>query len=289
MSGSAILVTGATGQQGAAVARHLLAAGCTVRIVVRNPESAASRAFSQQGADVVPGDFGQPESLRRAMAGVRGVFSVQPFVRGKAHLEVEWGKRVAGVAAAVGVSHFVYTSVLGAGMAPDVPHFASKAEIETHIRSIGLPHTILQPGGFMDNLLMPVVRKGIAKGKLTTPNAVDCAQQLIAVDDIGAIVAKAFASPDTYIGRTMPLVGDVVTTRTQAETLSRALGRPIRPRKLPSLIARVFLGRDLYRMFRWVDAEGGAVPFDIDALRSVHPGLATFEQWCRRNLAAIRG
>jgi uncharacterized protein YbjT (DUF2867 family) len=103
MSGSAILITGGTGQQGWAVARHLLAAGFAVRIVVRNLESVASRALVQQGAEAVAGDFGQPKSLTRAMAGVRGVFSVQPFMPGKGRLEVEWGKRLADVAAAQGV------------------------------------------------------------------------------------------------------------------------------------------------------------------------------------------
>lgn len=126
---------------------------------------------------------------------------------------------------ASGVSHFVYASVFGAGAASDVPHFASKAEIEMHIRSVGLRHTILQPAGFMENLLMPVVLKGLSKGKLTTPNVVDSLQPQIAADDIGAIAARVFASPDEYADRTIPLVGDVVSTRTQAEILSRVLGR----------------------------------------------------------------
>jgi uncharacterized protein YbjT (DUF2867 family) len=287
MSESAILVTGATGQQGGAVARHLLAAGFTVRMVVRNLESPASRALVQQGAQAVLGDFAQPESLRNAMSGVRSVFSVQPFLRGKAGLEVEWGKRVADAAAARGVSHFVYASVLGAGMAPDVPHFASKAAIENHIRSIGLPYTILQPAGFMENLLMPIILKGISKGKLTAPNAVDCPQRMIAVEDIGAIAAKVFASRDEFLSRTIPLVGDIASTRTQAATLSRVLGRTIRAGKLPGLLVRAFLGGDLYRMFRWLDEKGETAAFDLVALRSLHPGLLTFEQWCRKTLPGI--
>lgn len=262
--------------------RHLLAAGSAVRIVVRNPKSAASLALAKRGAEVVPGDFGQPKSLRRAVAGVAAVFSVQPFLPGKTHLEVQWGKNLADAAAAAGVSHFVYTSVLGAEMAPDVPHFASKAEIERHIRSIGLPSTILQPAGFMENLLMPPVLKGISKGKLTTPNAIDTEQPIIAVDDIGAIAAKVLAAPREFIGRRIPLVGDVASTRSQAATLMRVLARPIKPGRLPGLIVRLFLGRDLYRMFRWIDVNSGTAPFDIDALRAMHPPLLNFEQWCRQ-------
>jgi uncharacterized protein YbjT (DUF2867 family) len=285
MPNPTVLVTGATGQQGGAVVRHLLAAGFSIRTLVRNPESAASQALAQKGVQVVPGDFGQPESLRRAMIGVDRVFSVQPFLRGKSYLEVQWGKDVADAAANEGVSHFVYTSVLGAGSAPDVPHFAGKAEIEGHIQSTRMPHTILQPGGFMENLLMPVVLKGISKGKLTTPNKVDSPQPLIAVDDIGAIAAKVFALPGEYIGKKIPLVGEVISTRNQAETLARVLGRPIRPGQLPGIVVRVFLGRDLLRMFRWIDTSSGTVPFNIEALRMVHPGLSTFEDWCRHNFS----
>jgi uncharacterized protein YbjT (DUF2867 family) len=219
MSGSVILVTGATGQQGGAVARHLLEAGFAVRIVVRNPESPASRALVRQGAEAVPGDFANPESLRRAMSGVRGVFSVQPFLPGKADREMEWGMRVADVAATAGVSHFVYTSVLAAGM---VCKQGRDREIYPIHRIASHDPATRRLHGQSDDAGHS---KRISKGKLTAPNAVDCAQPLIAVDDIGAIAAKVFAAPETYLGQTMPLVGDVVSTRTQAETLSRLLAR----------------------------------------------------------------
>jgi uncharacterized protein YbjT (DUF2867 family) len=243
----------------------------------------------QKGVEIVSGDFEQPDSVRRAVSGVQGVFSVQPFEPGKARLEVHWGKRLADTAVASGVSHFVYASVFGAGAAPDVPLFTSKAEIETHIRSVGLRHTILQPAGFMENLLMPVVLKGLSKGKLTTPHVVDSLQPLIAVDDIGAIAARVFASPDEYADRTIPLVGDVVSTRTQAEILSRVLGRTIRPGKLPGFLTRVFLGRDLFRMFRWIDTKSHTVPFSVETLRSIYPQLMTFENWCCLAFAKTKG
>jgi uncharacterized protein YbjT (DUF2867 family) len=101
------------------------------------------------------------------------VFSVQPLMLGKrAKVEVEWGKSFADQARQAGVAHLVYSSVFGSGSAADLPHFASKHEIETHLQSIGLPYTILQPAAFMENLLLPLVRKGIVKGKLTLPNAI---------------------------------------------------------------------------------------------------------------------
>jgi uncharacterized protein YbjT (DUF2867 family) len=286
MAPHTVLVTGATGRQGGAVARCLLASGFAVRALVRDPRSTASLALSQNGATLVIGDFRQPDSLARAMSGVHGVFSVQPLLTGKTRLEVEWGIRVADAAAAAGVSHFVYSSVIGADAAPDVPHFFSKFTIENHIRSIGLPHTILRPAGFMENLLMPVVRNGILRGKLSAPTATDTPQAMIAVDDIGASAATVFATPQAHLGRTLSLVGDVASVREQAEVLGHVMGRTIKPGRLPGLVVRLALGRDLHRMFRWVDTVGQTIPYSLDELRGLQPHPLTFEQWSRRHFGA---
>src|SRR5690349_15597550 len=70
-----VLVTGATGKQGGATARALLAAGIGVRALVRDP--AKARPLADLGAELVRGDLNDPASLRAAAEGVRGVFSVQ--------------------------------------------------------------------------------------------------------------------------------------------------------------------------------------------------------------------
>ena len=70
-----ILVTGATGQQGGATARHLLNKGWAVRGLTRNPNSPAAQALAGAGAKVVQGDLDDRPSLDAALAGVYGVFS----------------------------------------------------------------------------------------------------------------------------------------------------------------------------------------------------------------------
>ena len=52
-----ILVTGATGQQGGATARHLLAGGWSVRALTRDPDSPRAQALGEAGAEVVQGDL----------------------------------------------------------------------------------------------------------------------------------------------------------------------------------------------------------------------------------------
>ena len=72
-----IAVCGATGRQGGAVARHLVADGWAVRGLTRSPQSAAAQRLSVLGVDVVQAEMADAVSLDRAFAGVHGVYSVQ--------------------------------------------------------------------------------------------------------------------------------------------------------------------------------------------------------------------
>jgi uncharacterized protein YbjT (DUF2867 family) len=74
---SIILVSGATGKQGGAVARELLSHGYKVRAMTRKPADPAARELAGLGADIVKADLDQPETLDDALAGVWGVFAVQ--------------------------------------------------------------------------------------------------------------------------------------------------------------------------------------------------------------------
>ena len=146
-----VLVTGATGRQGGATARHLLARGFRVRAVTRDPDKPAARALAERGAEVVRGDLDDPASLESAIRGADGVFSVQNFWETGFEREVKQGIALADLAQAAGTRHFVYASVGSAHRKTGLPHFESKWQIEEHIRAIGLPHTVLRPVWFMEN------------------------------------------------------------------------------------------------------------------------------------------
>ena len=62
-----ILITGATGKQGGAVARELLAAGHSVRAMTRHPDALPARELASLGAEVVRGDLDEPSSLPAAL------------------------------------------------------------------------------------------------------------------------------------------------------------------------------------------------------------------------------
>ena len=123
-----ILVTGATGQQGGAVHQHLRKNGFKLRALVRDPNSNKARRLMGQGGEVFQGSLDDPHSLMRAMEGVYGVFSVQPYTAN----EIQQGAAVIEAAKRQGACHLVYTSVGSANEKTGIPHFESKARVEEH-------------------------------------------------------------------------------------------------------------------------------------------------------------
>jgi uncharacterized protein YbjT (DUF2867 family) len=141
-----VLVIGATGNQGGATVQHLLDNGHRVRALVRDPGTAAAQRLREQGVHLLRGDMEDAGSLRAAMHDVQGVFSVQALAyEPTLATEVRQGKLVADVAAQLRIQHLVYSSVGGAERHTGIDHFESKAEIERHLRKVGVPATILRP------------------------------------------------------------------------------------------------------------------------------------------------
>jgi uncharacterized protein YbjT (DUF2867 family) len=271
-----IVVTGATGRQGGAVARRLLADGWRVRAVTRDPHKESARALAVLGAEVVRTDLEDRSSLEAAFGGAYGVFAVQDFWTAGFDGEVRQGKAVADVAQAAGISHFVYSSVGGADRQTGLSHFESKWLVEQHIRNLGLPATIVRPVFFMDNFLSDDFRSQIEGGVLRLALRPDRALQMIAVEDIGGIVALEFARPEESIGQAVEIAGDELTGPQMAEALSRVIGRAVTFVQMPLdelLRASVEYGQ----MFDWFNSHGYQA--DIELLRTVYPPLLRFEDW----------
>ena len=154
-----IVVTGATGQQGGATARHLLTQEWRVRAVTRDPQGAAAKALASAGAEVVSANMDDRASLDKAFAGAYGVFSVQNFWLPDvgAAGEVRQGKIVADAAKAAGVRHFVYTSVGGAERKTGLSHFDSKWQIEGTSDRSACRRPFCGPVFFMENLTSPMM------------------------------------------------------------------------------------------------------------------------------------
>ena len=276
MNTKTILVTGATGQQGGAVARQLLKQpSFAVRALTRDPAKPSARALAQSGAEVIRGDLDDPASVRRAVEGAYGVFSVQNFMEAGFDGEIRQGKIIADAAKAAGVQHFVYSSVVSPDRRTGLPHFESKWQIEQHIGQGGLSHTILRPAFFMQNWYS-YTREPILNGTLPLPLNPQTPLQQISVDDIGAFAALAFQNPSKWHGRTVELAGEELTMLRVAELLTRVVGRPVRYVQVPWEQFRQSAGEEMTRMYRWFNDIGYHV--NITALRKEYPNLSTLEK-----------
>jgi uncharacterized protein YbjT (DUF2867 family) len=279
-----VLVFGATGQQGGAVAAALRADGWRVRALVRDTGNIKARALAASGIDLAQGELADRVSLRHAMIGAYGVFSVQPSSgQGAAYgvsdeEEIAYGKAIADLALEAGVAHFVYTSVNAAGPEKTgMGHFDSKSEIEAHVRSLNMRSTIVRPAAFMELLMLPGM--GLDKGVYTFFLRQAQTGQVIAVSDIGKIVVRIFANPSQYAGRTLEIAGDALTAERLERSLSDAAGEPIAYRRFPDSVLEQnpFLSR-LAALFDDGRLAGHA---DIAALNREFGPLVTFDEWLK--------
>jgi uncharacterized protein YbjT (DUF2867 family) len=259
-----IVITGATGQQGGAIARELLAKRHKVRAVTRHPGSPKAKELQKLGAEVVAADLDDKASLERAVSGAWGLFAVQNTWEAGVRGEEEQGVRLAEVARKKGVQHLVYASVASAHRKTGIPHFDNKARIEDHVRRLGFPsYVILRPVFFMENLTSPWFLPSIQQGKLAIAVRPDTVLQMIAVRDIGKYGLWAFERHEELSRREIDIAGDEHTMPDAAEILSRAIGQPVSFFRVP--IEEVRKGSEDYAiMLEWFDRVG----YDVDIRRT---------------------
>lgn len=288
---SLILVTGATGKQGGATARRLLAGGWPVRALVRDLTAPAAAELAAAGAQLVRGDFDDPASLPPALDGAAAVFGIPPVAFGPAGpetaLEVARGRVLIDAAAAAGIKPVVFSTVASASAASRGSE--GKALIESYLRDhIALP-TVLRPVRFMTNYLGAGVTgiDGISHGvhrHIFPPHE---PMQIIALEDIAEFAALAFADPARFAGRTLELAGDEPTPVEAAATITEATGLPIRYEQLTDGEAAALGPEIAETKKRW--QTGDRWQADIEALRVIHPGLRTLGDWLTSSgAAAIR-
>jgi uncharacterized protein YbjT (DUF2867 family) len=272
-----VLVTGATGNQGGAVARRLLRRGHRVRALSRSRDSPAARELERLGAEVWTGDFDDPDSLERAAAGVDAVFAMVPYETG-AGVEVRRTSNLFAAAKSASVGHLVYSSAAGADRQTGIPVYETNAELERRLASIDVPYTIVAPVAFMENAFLPWVLPGLQQGTLALALPKSRPLQQVALADLASFVALAIEERERFLGRRIDLASDEVTGTEQAKILSEASGREIGYVELPLEQVRSF-SEEVALLWEWADEVGHNV--DLEGLRRDYPevGWHTFAGW----------
>ncbi|MGC2424315.1 MAG: NmrA/HSCARG family protein [Nitrospirota bacterium] len=275
-SETTIVVTGATGNQGSAVADKLFDEGWKVRALTRNPDQPYAKHLAEKGIEVVKGDLNNRPSLDNALDGVCGVFAVHAWAEDGVSGEVRQGRNLADAAKAAGIRHYVYSSVIAADRKTGIPHFESKGKIEEYIKSTGLRYTFLRPGFYMFNFERDQLKNSILDGVLSLAIKPDKVHQMLSPEDFAYFVALAFDKPREYIGKALDIVGDEMTMPEAAKVFSRVIGKPVEYRELP-LEQVLKQNEDLGRMFNWFNETNYRV--DLASLKKIRPEMMTLEQY----------
>ncbi|MFE2496759.1 NmrA/HSCARG family protein [Streptomyces scopuliridis] len=298
-----VLVTGATGRQGGATARALLAAGVPVRALVRDPATGRAKDVEALGAELVTGDLHDRESVIRAAEGARAVFSVQmPAMTGDAfdfEGEITQGVNLIEGAKAAGVPQFVHTSVSGAGQHTETPGWAegrwasmeatlgAKSAIQDRVREAGFPHwTLIKPGFFMENFLPSMAflfPRGIEGGIVSVLNPAT-RLSLVAVEDIGRAAAAAITTPERFDGVELELASDYLSMTEIAAALSRALGTELSAPDMTEEEARAAGMPGMGAGHEWMNVAGQ--PARPEYAREFGIPLTSFEEWAQEHMRA---
>jgi uncharacterized protein YbjT (DUF2867 family) len=303
-----IAVVGATGSQGGGLARAILKdknGPYTARAITRDMQSAKAKALAAEGAEVVPGDVDDVESLRKAFAGAHGAYCVTPFW---AHMspgkEMAEARNLAQAAKDAGVAHAIWSTLedtrkwvpLSDDRMPTlqgkykVPHFDVKGEANHLFTDLGVPTTFLLTSFYWDNMIY--FASGPQRGRdgtlaITYPMG-DQRLPGIAAEDIGKCAYAIFKRGGEFIGKTLGIAGEHLTGAQMAATLTKALGQPVEYNDVPPEVYRGFGfpgAEDLGSMFQFKrdfnDYYCGAR--DLAFARQLNPELQTFEQWLARN------
>ena len=290
----AILVIGATGNQGGQVARALLDDGWMLHAFTRNADTLKAQALKAQGAHLVTGDMADVPALTKAIKEVTGIFSGQNFWDLGLKEEVRLGSNVIQAAINAGNHpHIVYNSGLAAEQFQNVAAIDAKAILEEKLRHSALPFTILRPGLFMDDFrgaslpfarpiqkLMDGHRLLVGRLFLATLRAVvpkESQIPLTTLNDVGRMVAWAFAHPEESQGKAYEVIGSNETSETLCALWAQETGQTI-PR-IPGLKLGIRIGHPkMAALIEWLSCHAQLI---TKAPLECH----TYVQWLKESQA----
>jgi uncharacterized protein YbjT (DUF2867 family) len=303
-----IAIVGATGAQGGALVRAMLAdksGPFAARALTRKPQADKARALAAEGVEVVAADLDDPATLGPAFAGAYGAFCVTNFWEHfSAERELAQATNMAKATKAAALEHVIWSTLedtrkwvpLSDDRMPTlggkykVPHFDAKGEADQVFRELGVPTTFLLTSFYWENFIyFGAGPQRMPDGTLAIIMPMDDKKLPgIAVDDIGKCAYAIFKRGREFIGKTVAIAGQHLTGAEMAAGLTRALGREVRYNAITADAYRGlgFPGADdMGNMFQYNRdfSDYFAGVRDLAFTRSLDPELQTFEQWLARH------
>ncbi|ORY71363.1 uncharacterized protein BCR38DRAFT_416570 [Pseudomassariella vexata] len=304
MSTPTIFVTGATGAQGGAVARLASKLNWTVHATVRDLDSPSAKSLALLGVELTRGDWDDEAALKKSIAGCDFLFlNLFPDFFDLLH-ERRQAQGIIRIAKESGVEHILYSSGFRTRYQPDLPArlreqledslvletLASKKAIEDDTKKAGFDKwTILRPGFFMANLLLPNVRMygdfnetGVwAQGLLPSTQL-----PLIDTEDIARFAIAAFQNPEKFSGKQIPLASEVRTPNELMALVTAASGKKVKAKFLSDEEMLRMLGENPF-IISHVLMRDMSWNVDIDEVKSLGIPMGTFENYLKREKKAV--
>jgi uncharacterized protein YbjT (DUF2867 family) len=229
-----ITIVGVLGKQGRSAAHSLLQSGkYRVRGITRRTDSAEALSLTEQGAELVnvPLDLGYQKEFAAAFRGSHGAFIMTPGIAPPQTHEAELGKQLADAAVEAGVKHIVFSSLenvdkITAGK-KFAPHFTDKARIEAYIQTLPVTCTFIYMAFFYTNLMefyTPVIKDDALLFPVYLPKDFH-APFVDPLTATGPAVLEIFSHPDQYAGKSLPIIGEIISPREMVETFTRVTGK----------------------------------------------------------------
>jgi uncharacterized protein YbjT (DUF2867 family) len=223
-----IVITGATGKTGNAVAEALIAKGIKVRVIGR--DAAKLKGLAAKGAEAAPGDLGDTAFLGRVFAGAEAVYALIPPNFGAPDFRAyqkRIGENIVAALAGSGVKHVVHLSSQGAHLPAGTGPIVGLHDQEERLNRLeGVNVLHLRPTYFMENLLMnmDLIKKMNIMGSAVRG---DVKFAMIATKDIAAYAAERLAKRD-FSGKTVvDLLGQRDLSLSEAAAvIGKKLGKP---------------------------------------------------------------
>src|ERR1700734_634480 len=226
---------GITGKVGGAVAENLLAAGKTVRGVVR--DSGKAKAWADRGLELVQSAYDDANGLAKAFAGAEGVFAMIPPDFAPAPGLPDQKRTIAAIREALEKAkpgEAVFLSSIGSEQPSGLGLITSTHLLEEAMRTLPIPVAFLRAGSFMENWLGAVDHIRATGDMPFFYGPLDRKFPLVATRDIG--LAGARVLQETWTGeRGIEVDGPQGGTdlHEPPAAFGSALGREVKAVQLP--------------------------------------------------------
>ncbi len=288
MNDKPILVYGATGMQGSAVARQLLEAGQCVRVLVRDPVKA--ERWREAGAEIVQGDYLDRVSLEAAHAGIDRVILHLPLQYDLDSYE-RYGRNAIDAAKAAGVKLLVFNSSTEVPTGTSVKVFQVKNRVIDYLRESKVPNIILRPAFYLENFLGPGTKPAIVQqGVIAFPLRAGFKASWICHNDSASLSIAALNHPE-LAGSVIDIGGpEALDGNDIAERFTRILGKPIQyiaitPDDFEKALALALgptVASEIADQFRWSAAQpDAAVDMSVTA-KQLSVQLTSLDEWIKQ-------